>query len=42
MDATLVAQSGISPEWMHDWAKRYLAGWNSHDPDQLLNSSRMA
>jgi predicted ester cyclase len=37
MDATFEAQSGISPEWVRDWATRYLDGWNSHDPEQLLS-----
>jgi predicted ester cyclase len=37
MDATLETQSRISPEWMRDWVKRFLAGWNSHDPEQLLS-----
>jgi predicted ester cyclase len=33
----LVAESGISTEWLRDWAKRFVAGWNSHDPEQLLS-----
>jgi hypothetical protein len=36
MDRTSEEQSRISPEWVRDWVKRFLAGWNSHDPDQLL------
>jgi predicted ester cyclase len=30
------AQSGRSPDWVRDWAERFLRGWNSHDPEQLL------
>jgi predicted ester cyclase len=36
MDATLKAQSRISPEWARGWMKRFLDGWNSHDPERLL------
>lgn len=36
MDGTLEAQSRRSPEWVRDWARRFLAGWNSRDPEQLL------
>jgi predicted ester cyclase len=37
MDAKSEAQARISPEWMRDWVKRFVAGWNSHDPDRLLS-----
>lgn len=37
MDRTSEEQSRISPEWVRDWVERFLAGWNSHDPDQLLS-----
>ena len=36
MDAKLETQSRVSPEWVRDWVKRFLAGWNSHDPERLL------
>ncbi len=36
MDATSEAQSRRSSEWVRDWAQLFLAGWNSHDPEQLL------
>jgi predicted ester cyclase len=36
MDATSEAQSRLSPEWVRDWAQRFLDGWNSHDPERLL------
>ncbi len=37
MDEILEEESWISPEWVRDWVERFLAGWNSHDPDQLLS-----
>jgi predicted ester cyclase len=36
MDATSQVQSRLSPEWVEDWVQRFVGGWNSHDPEQLL------
>ena len=37
MEAKPEVQWRISPEWARDWAERFLGGWNSHDPGQLLS-----
>jgi predicted ester cyclase len=33
----VIGADRISPEWVRNWTQRFLAGWNSHDPDQLLS-----
>ena len=37
METASNARSRISPEWVRDWSARFLGGWNSHDPEQLLS-----
>ena len=37
MEAKPEVQWRISPEWARDWVERFLGGWNSHDPGQLLS-----
>jgi predicted ester cyclase len=37
METASKPQLRISPDWARDWAARFLAGWNSHDPEQLLS-----
>ena len=36
METQVSGQAQISPDQARDWARRFFAGWNSHDPDQLL------
>jgi len=37
MEAKPEVQWRISPEWARDWVERFLGGWSSHDPGQLLS-----
>jgi steroid delta-isomerase-like uncharacterized protein len=36
MEAHVSGRAQISQEQARDWVERFFAGWNSHDPDQLL------
>jgi steroid delta-isomerase-like uncharacterized protein len=36
MEAQASGQNQISPQHARDWTARFFAGWNSHDPEQLL------
>ena len=36
VDAISGPASQLSTDWVRDWAQRFLGGWNSHDPEQLL------
>jgi steroid delta-isomerase-like uncharacterized protein len=29
--------TGVEPEWVEEFAQRWAAAWNSHDPDRLLD-----
>ncbi len=33
--ATMSATTALSAEWIEDFAKRWVAGWNAHDADAL-------
>jgi steroid delta-isomerase-like uncharacterized protein len=36
MPETQITPTAIDPAWVEDFAQRWLAAWNSHDPDRLL------